>query len=150
MTVVVGVSPTSGSPNAIRWAADEAKLRDDRLIAVMAWKPPRPPAAPGGRPQPVLAATAGMDPQREAMESLTTYVDDALGPAHAVECVVVKGNAANALLSVAAEAQLLVLGEPGRGRMTSIQAGLVAPRLVLRAPCPVVVLPATVAAPRPH
>jgi nucleotide-binding universal stress UspA family protein len=141
--IVVGVSPTSGSPAALRWAAEEARLRAAPLRAVMAWRPPRPPAAPGGRPPAGLPA-ADDDPESDARARLQDFVRDALGADGAnaaVDCVVVKGGAVNALRSAARDAQLLVIGEARAGRLNSVRSGLVAPKLVVDAGCPVVVMP---------
>ena len=140
--IVVGVSPTSGSPAALRWAAEEARLRSVRLRAVMAWRPPRPPAAPAGRP-PAGLPDAGDDPEADARARLQGFVGEALGvdgADGAIECVVVKGGAVNALRSAASEAQLLVIGEARAGRLNTMRSGLVAPKLVFDAGCPVVVM----------
>lgn len=145
MSIVVGVSPTSGSPNALRWGAEEAALRGVPLVAVMAWRAPRAPAAPGGRPPVTVASTASTSYGRDAMAALLGYIDDALGTDAKVECRVVKGTAANALLTVSGDAQLLVLGEQRSGRLGSVKTSLLAPHLVLKASCPVVVLPADAA-----
>jgi nucleotide-binding universal stress UspA family protein len=144
--VVVGVSPTSGSPAALRWAAEEARLRGAPLRAVMAWRPPRPPAAPGGRP-PAGLPTESVDPEATAHARLVDFVGAALGAARsdtAIDCVVVKGSALNALRSEARYADLLVIGEARPGRLNSVRSGLVAPKLVLDAGCPVVVMPPAV------
>ena len=143
MTIVVGVSPTTGSPAALRWAAHEAKLRGVALLAVMAWRPPRPPAASGGRPPAGTVYAASTDYAADAEASLREFVTDALGDDGAsAECVVVKGSAVNALLSAASGADLLVVGEPRPGRPASERnARMVAPQVVLKSPCPVVVMP---------
>jgi nucleotide-binding universal stress UspA family protein len=47
----------------------------------------------------------------------------------------------SSLLQCGADAQLLVLGEPRPGRLASVRASLVAPQLVMRSTCPVVVMP---------
>ena len=139
--VVVGVSPTTGSPKAIRWAADEARLRGVPLVAVMAWRPPRPPAAPGGRPSSVTAGAVGDDYAKVAEENLRGFVAVALGGVGDVECRALRGTAVTSLLAAARNAQLLVVGEPRQGRMGSVRSSLVAPQVVLKAECPVVVMP---------
>jgi nucleotide-binding universal stress UspA family protein len=140
--VVVGVSPTTGSPKAIRWAADEARLRGAPLVAVMAWRPPRPPAAPGGRPSSVSTGSAGDDHAKVAEENLRGFVAVALGAVGDVECRALRGTAVTSLLAAARDAQLLVVGEPRSGAMGSVRSSLVAPKVVLKADCPVVVMPA--------
>ncbi len=142
--VVVGVSPTTGSPAALRWAAREARLRTVPLRAVMAWRPPRPPAAPGGRPPSATTITSADEPEAEARAQLGEFLTSALGPQADVTATVVRGTAVKALLTAAEGAELLVIGEPRPGRLGSVRSSLVAPQLVLRAGCPVVVMPATI------
>ena len=142
MTVVVGVSPTTGSPNALWWAAREAALWRLPVRAVLAWRAPRAPAAPGGRPSPVTAGVAGTDHAGRAERALRAFVTTALGSDTDVECVAVRGTAVRALLAAAEGASLLVIGEPRPGRLGSLVSSLVALQVILRAPCPVVVMPA--------
>jgi nucleotide-binding universal stress UspA family protein len=138
--VVVGVSPTTGSPAALRWGAEEAKLRGATLRAVMAWRAPRPPAAPGGRP-PTSAPATTDEAAADAERILRAYVDEALDFPADVQCEVVKGSAVTALLATARDAQLLVVGEPRPGRLANVRSSLVAPQVVVKSPCPVVVMP---------
>ena len=70
----------------------------------------------------------------------------ALGDADGVECVVARGNPVSALLSKAEGADLIVVGDTGAGRVANMRAGMAAPRLVARASCPVVVVPAAATA----
>jgi nucleotide-binding universal stress UspA family protein len=142
MTIVVGVSPTTGSPSALRWAAAEAQLRGVPLKAVMAWRTPRPPGAPGGRPPAV--GRASDDYPGAADRTLHEHVRAALGSDDAVTCEVVHGSEVNALLSSAQDANLLVIGEPQPGRLASVMSSLTAPQVVLKAQCPVVVMPTSV------
>jgi nucleotide-binding universal stress UspA family protein len=139
--VVVGVSPRTGSPSALNWAADYALQRAALVVAVMAWHPTRAPAAPGGRPPSSLMSGDLPDPERDATVKLEGFVTAALGKKHGVECRAVRGTAVSSLLQCGADAQLLVLGEPRPGRMASVRASLVAPQLVMRSTCPVVVMP---------
>lgn len=137
--IVVGVSPSTGSPNALRWAADEAKLRGVPLRAVLAWRPPYAAAAPGGRPP---ARTSVGTESRAAERMLRRHVAAALGET-VIDCVTVRGQPVPVLLRASADAQLLVIGEPRAGRLASVRTGLVARQLVQRAACPVVVLPSS-------
>ncbi|MGI8760144.1 MAG: universal stress protein [Jatrophihabitantaceae bacterium] len=147
MSVVVGVSPTTGSPEALRWAAEEARLRSTAMRAVLAWRPPRAPAAPGGRPPATIVSAAGQDHAAAAEERLRDFVTAALGRVGKVECVALRGTAVSSLLSASGDAQLLVIGEPRPGRLASVRAGLVAPQVVLKARCPVVVMPRSASMP---
>lgn len=140
-SVVVGVSPRTGSPSALNWAGTYAALRNVSVTAVLAWRPTRAPAAPGGRPPGSLLSGDLPDPERDAEARLAGFVAAALGPDHGVQCRVIRGNEVSALLECGAGAELIVLGEPSPGRLASVRAGLVAPQLILRARCPVVVMP---------
>jgi nucleotide-binding universal stress UspA family protein len=141
MTIVVGVSPTTGSPSALRWAAEEAKLRKVPVRAVLAWRPPRPPGVSGSRPLAGTAFAASSDYAGDAERTLREYVTTALGSDEGIECLAVRGGPVNALLTTATGADLLVVGEPRSSRLASERsARLVAPRVVLKAPCPVVVM----------
>lgn len=143
--VIVGVSPATGSASALRWAADEAQMRGVPLLAILAWRPPRPPGSPGTRPPTGLPAAAE-DHGAAAERMLWEYVQAALGDDVQVGCAAVRGKATQVLLSVAENAQLLVLGEPRPSKLNAVKGavkGVVAPTLVLRAPCPVVVMPAS-------
>lgn len=137
--VVVGVSATSGSPEALRCAAAEARWRGADLVAVQAWRPPRPPAAPGGRPPGVTfdtdAAFAG------AAEALRAHVLKVLGSAGAVKCQLVPGTPGKVLLDASADACLLVVDAPQTWAKS--RSPLLAHRLVYNAKCPVMIMPAS-------
>jgi Universal stress protein family len=139
--VVVGVSPRSGSPAALQWAARAAAASGAHLRAVMAWRAPRPPGAPGVHP-PAVARTGADNPEGEAQERLERFVAAALGDGHNAEHVVAHGGAVSVLLAAAVDADLLVIDSPRAAKLADFSAKLVAPRLIYRAACPVVVMPA--------
>ena len=141
--IVVGVSRRTGSPDAIRWAAAEARLRDTRVIAVTAWRGPRPPAGSGGRPPAIPAA-----PVEEAFvleqQRIADQVSELLGgdlTSMRVEFSLRRGSAVSVLLAAAVGAQLLVLDSPRSGTFSSVAKSLIAPQLVFKSPCPVVLMP---------
>jgi nucleotide-binding universal stress UspA family protein len=143
MRIVVGVSAGTGSPNALRWAADLARQVDGHLRAVMAWREPRPPAAPGMHP-PAVARTGPDQPAHDAEERLARLVAAALGDDHKVECVVEEGGPVRVLRRASRDADLLVLDSPRQEKLIGISSGkLVAPRLLYRSACPVVTMPSS-------
>lgn len=136
-TVVVGVSATSGSPTALRWAYDEAREHRGQVIAVRAWRPPRPPAVLAGRPS-VLTFDVGQM-YADAHEQLQADVQAVLGADSGVECRLVHGGRRKVLLGAAAAADLLVVDAPARTDMSNTP--MFAQRLVRTAGCPVVIMP---------
>lgn len=135
--VVVGVSTRSGSPTALRWAADFARERGLPLHAVMAWRSPRAPAAPAMRP-PIPTTHGSADPTVAANEKLRGFVASALGEDNEVECETFRGAPRPILRKMSKHAALIVLGSP---RDTNVSAHRVAAELVVQADCPVVVMP---------
>jgi hypothetical protein len=140
-TVVVGVSSTSKSPAALRWAVQEAAHHDGVVIALRAWRSPRPPAV--AEPEPEMTASNGSALAAQAQQDLESDVAEVLGKDHHVECRLVNGGRRKALRSVSRYADLLVIDAPQRTDLTS--PPLFARRLIYTARCPVVVIPPAVA-----
>ena len=141
-TVVVGVSPTSKSETALRWAVDQAHHHGGRVVAARAWQVPR--TAP---PNTVAQGTsAGRLPTATTLESqarqqLADDLEHVLGPDHDVEVLVLRGGRRKSLVAAARGADLLVVDAP-----RALTTGpMFAHRLVYSASCPVVVMPPTVA-----
>lgn len=135
MSVVVGVSPATGSPDALRFGAEEAQRRGTDLRAVTAWRPSSPPMTSGAR----VPAT-NYDPESElqsAIDRLQSQVRVALGPDGAARAEVIHGGKVRVLLQAAETADLLVLDAPRRPRLGPVLAH----RLVYVAECPVVTMP---------
>lgn len=139
--VVVGVSQTSHSPVALTWAADQAACRDADLLAVRAWRPPRPPSTAAARPP---ATTRDLERERsDADRALQDDVRQALGPDHTARCEIREGSALAVLNELSVDAQLLVLDAPRRTDFKTTP--MLAHRLVYQASCPVVIMPPRIA-----
>ncbi|MGG5258070.1 universal stress protein [Phycicoccus avicenniae] len=134
-TIVVGVSPGSASPTALRWAHEQATLRGGRVVAVRAWRTTGPQATPSGTTATRVPSSAATE--AEATSRLVADVSGVLGDDHGVELRVVRGDRRRALLDAARDADLLVVDAP----RSMASAPLFAHRLVYAAPCPVVVMP---------
>jgi nucleotide-binding universal stress UspA family protein len=144
-TIVVGVDGSDASRVALRWAAEEARLRSAHLVAIHAWS--FVPVAPLGDAG-VLAMPAGDLPgQLEAeSEAATTTLDEALADAVSggsgieVDRRVVEGDAGEVLVAEAAKADLVVVGSHGRTGLKAALLGSVSRHVVDHATCPVVVV----------
>lgn len=135
-TVVVGVSESSGSPTALRWAVAQATHFNGRVIAVRAWK--LPPATASSRPG---VSQLAHDPDTVATAARQHLQDDVtrvLGPDHDVEIRLVEGSRRKVLVAQSAGADLLVVDAP---RTTDVGGQTIARKLVLHAQCPIVVMP---------
>lgn len=144
-TIVVGVDGSPASDAALRWAAEEAALREARLVAVSAWTfvPPAPIAEPGMIPMPA-GDYAGMGEAEQ--EAAGAELEEALrrafpsGSPVEIERKLVDGEPAHVLEAEARAADIVVVGSRGRGRIAAALLGSVSKHVVDHAPCPVVVV----------
>jgi nucleotide-binding universal stress UspA family protein len=144
-SIVVGVDGSDASHDALRWAAEEARLRSAPLVAVHAWS--FVPAQPIGDPG-MLAVPAGDIAGQLGAESdaarigLDQAVEDALGADSVVELErrLVEGDAGEALVAASKDAQLVVVGSHGRSGFKAALLGSVSRHVVDHAACPVVVV----------
>jgi nucleotide-binding universal stress UspA family protein len=135
--IVVGVDGSRGSRRALAWAAREAALRGTALRAVYAWR--RPVA--GGRTY-IPAELLSTPRLQERALALLDAVVEAVADGHVpVEPVAVEGQAADVLVGQARDAELLVVGSRGHGRLVGALVGSVGQGCLDHAPCPVVVVP---------
>jgi nucleotide-binding universal stress UspA family protein len=141
--IVVGVDATEQAAAALRWAVEEAMLRDATVEAVHAWSyMPMPASVDGGLvPMAWSEGTDVRDTVREAAERLARdTVRSVAGDDARVQVSVVEGDPADALLAAAAGADLLVVGNRGRGGIAQVVLGSTSARVADHAPCPVVLL----------
>jgi nucleotide-binding universal stress UspA family protein len=143
--IVVGVDGSDASRDAMRWAAEEARLRFTSLVAVYAWSfiAPQPIGDPGMLAVPVGDLPGQLSAEEDAARTaLDTAVNEALGdePGVEVERKLVEGDAGDALVAESAEAELLVVGSHGRSGFKAALLGSVSRHVVAHATCPVVVV----------
>jgi len=137
--IVVGVDGSPVSRDALRWAAREATLRGCKLEVVYGWQvstEPRPDGVGLGVAPPLDAY------QRQAEQRITGIVAETLGPDGARRASVraVHRTPGRALIEQAQDADLLVLGSRGRGRLAAWLLGSISDEAVQRAPCSVVIV----------
>jgi nucleotide-binding universal stress UspA family protein len=146
-TIVVGVDGSPASQAAVRWAAQEARIRGARLVALHAWTflPPAPLAEPGMVPMPAVDYAGTIEAERAAVEEeLDGLFAEVFpeGPPVTVERVLVEGGAGDALAEASRNADLVVVGSRGRSGLTAALLGSVSKHVLQHAACPVVVVKA--------
>lgn len=145
--IVVGVDGSDASQEALRWAADEARLRFAPLVAVSAWSfiSAQPIGDPGMLAMPAGDLAGQLSAENEgARAALDAAVAAALGarPGIEVEQRLVEGDAGDALVAESESAELLVVGSHGRSGLKAALLGSVSRHVVSHASCPVVVVKA--------
>jgi nucleotide-binding universal stress UspA family protein len=139
--IIVGVSGSPGSLQALRHAADLARMHEATLVPVLAWLPPGGDLADRSHPSPYLR-TVWRD---AAWQRLWAAVDLALGGVPqdvAFESDVVRGDPAHVLVGIASHPDdILVIGAGRRGKLAHALSCWVSRYCLAHAQCPVVAVP---------
>ncbi|WP_370616798.1 universal stress protein [Mumia sp. Pv 4-285] len=126
-TIVVGSDGSAGARRALHWAMTEADLRGAAVQVVVTVDPQR---------SSVETIADAQEIARETEEAAILHGGDV-----EVSVGVHEGLPVDVLLSVAAGAQMLVLGSHGTSSIKHNALGSVSDVLARTAPCPVVILP---------
>ena len=144
-TIVVGVDGSDAAREALRWAADEARVREARLVAVHAWT--FVSSAPIGDPGMIAIPAGDLSGQLEAESEaagavLARAIADALGeaPEVEIEARLVEDDPGDALVAESDAADLVVVGSHGKSGIRAALLGSVSRHVVDHARCPVVVV----------
>lgn len=133
--IVVGVDGSPSSQGALRWAAEEARLRQADLVVVHAWQMPYTGVYPY-----VGDAYDTAVFQRAADETVDQVLADIDVPEEvSVTRKVVYEPPAKAILDAATDADLVVVGARGLGGFAGMLLGSVSQHVAHHATCPVVV-----------
>jgi nucleotide-binding universal stress UspA family protein len=131
--IVVGVDGSDASRAAVRWAADEARLRGVALHAVEAWEF-----------SPLIFAAdvpVALDELRRTVtEHLHAVVSDEVADGVDVTELVVEKAPVAALLDQCGPDDVLVVGSRGRGGFAGLLLGSVSQQLAQHSTCPVVIV----------
>jgi nucleotide-binding universal stress UspA family protein len=144
-SIVVGVDGSDASRDALRWGAEEARLRSAPLVAVHAWSfvPAQPIGDPGMLAVPAGDLAGQLGAENDAAQiGLDQAVEDALGADSDIELErrLAEGDAGEALVAASKDAQLVVVGSHGRSGFKAALLGSVSRHVVDHAACPVVVV----------
>ena len=133
--VVVGLDGSDHSSAALRWAAEEVRLRSATLTAVSVWHVP----TVGYMAIPVPVA----DMRTAAEEMVDKQIATVLGsdPGIEIQREIREGPPAMQLLEAAKDATLIVVGSRGRGGFSGLVLGSVSAQVAHHAACPVTIVP---------
>jgi nucleotide-binding universal stress UspA family protein len=136
--IVVGVDGSEHSVDALRWAAEEARLRNATLKVVASFATPimstgYEVAAPD--PSDLAAASNTM-----LGAAIDTIREDGVLDGVDVVTEALEGHAGEQLIRLSADADLLVVGARGHGGFLGLLMGSVTTYVVNHAVCPVVVV----------
>jgi nucleotide-binding universal stress UspA family protein len=135
--IVVGHDGSKAADRALRWAAEEAAAHGHALHVVRAWvlsSAMRDTGVPFGTVPSFDECHVGVADLLAA--SIQACVPDGVR----VHSHVVHGAATQALIAAAEEADLLVVGERGRGGFAGLRLGSVAEQVMRHAPVTTVVV----------
>ncbi|MEU4464251.1 universal stress protein [Streptomyces sp. NPDC024017] len=134
--ITAGVDGSQESLAALAWAAREAVRRDRPLRVVHAWRVQTPELME-------TAVATGADSQAEWVHSAMTEAVGTVTRQHpelAVTTDVIEGPVADILTAAAADAELLVLGSRGHGRIVGFLLGSVGQQVIASVTRPVVLV----------
>jgi nucleotide-binding universal stress UspA family protein len=134
--IVVGVDGSPDGDRALQWAVGEAGRRGGTVQAVIAWTWDAIDGAVVVKTHPSEERTAAERKLAHAVAQASTA-----HPGVTVASEIVEGRPAEVLVDAATDADLLVVGSHGHGRLHHAVVGSVAEECIRAAVCPVVVIP---------
>ena len=134
-SIVVGVDESSGAADALRWAAEERRLHECSLTAVLCWTYLDQHQREPGQP---FDPAYGDDAAHRALDAI---LDDVLGDVPSrVERRTVNDHPTHGLLEAAIEADLLVVGARGLGGFRELTLGSISQQCLHHATIPVAIV----------
>jgi nucleotide-binding universal stress UspA family protein len=136
--ILVGVDDTPESQIALRWAVEAAVVRESAVRVIRAylhelsnW--------PAMGIEGYIPSPEPVDRYQAELDAAVQFARDRLGYDRASGWLA-NDNAADAVLTEAAEADMVVVGTKSRNKMSAAVLGSVATSVAAKAPCPVVVV----------
>ncbi|MEQ4725891.1 universal stress protein [Nonomuraea sp. B19D2] len=133
-SIVVGYDESPGSEQALRWAVEEARLRQSPLVVCHAWHWPYPRRPVVGE---VLTQLEGIG---SAVVAEGVRHARELAPTVDVRPLLVRGVASAVLLAALRNAELAVLGSRGQGGFEELRVGSAAVQVPAHSVRPVVIV----------
>lgn len=138
--IVVGIDGSRASRSALRWAAEEARLRGALLHVVHTWTRPSSARGPTPRMKPRYEADTDATERRIAERLVERELDSISSRLRGIriERELREGSAAQTLIAASEDADLLVLGSSRHGVLADAILGAVGEECLRRGHCPLV------------
>lgn len=136
--IIVGVEGSGGATGALKWAIEEAKIRSAKIEVITAYSTTFVSNASDFNYVPIEPLDLQEQVQAMQQEIVTSVVGD---EDVEIECKMVKGRAADVLITAGQDAEMVVVGSRGRGGFKGLLLGSVSHQIVQHCKCPVVIVP---------
>lgn len=135
--IVVGVDGSAESKVALRWAATLAQRTGALIDAVNVWQQPIVYGWETG-----LAVVPDWNPESDVDKVVTAVTDEVFGPQRppGLRIFTLEGSVAQRLIEHSGGAQMLILGNRGRGGFVGLLLGSVSSACAAHATCPVLIV----------
>lgn len=143
--IVVGVDGSPAADLALGIAFEEAGYRGTGVLAVRVYTPAHPPWGPDLPPQSEDPVQRRENEQQFLLQDVAAWREKY--PETPIECVVVDGHAAEALIGLSSSAELVMVGMRGHGGFGGLLIGSVGLQLLHHAECPVLIARTAASAP---
>jgi len=138
--IVVGVEGSGYARAALIWAIEEAHHRDAVVEVVTCYSPTYVPSAPDLGYVPLDSFDLLSEVEKMQAEVIESAVESVNHPDVEIQKVVKKGRAADTLMAAAEGADMLVVGNRGRGGFAGLRLGSVSQSIAHHSPCPLVIV----------
>ena len=138
--IVVGVEGSGYARAALIWAIEEAHHRDAVVEVLTCYSPTYVPAAPDLGYVPLDSFDLLSEVEKMQTEVIESAVECANHPEVEIRKIVKKGRAADTLMATAEGADMLVVGNRGRGGFAGLRLGSVSQSIAHHSPCPLVIV----------
>ncbi len=138
-TWIVGVDGSDNSLNAVEWAIDQAVGRDVRIVLLATWSVP---ITTGGMFAEGFPVYDWHDYEQSLLSSMTAIASQRARDGVTLEPAVGQGPAAHVLIEASRDAELLVVGARGLGRVKGLVLGSVSQRCASHSTVPTAIISA--------
>lgn len=138
--IVVGVEGSGYARAALVWALEEAAHRPAVVDVVTCYSPTYVPAAPDLGYVPLDLLDLVSEVEKLQGEVIDSAMEAAGHPDVEIRRTMTKGRAPETLMAVAEGADMLVVGNRGRGGFSGLRLGSVSQAIAHHSPCPLVIV----------